>query len=521
MKKNYPVTGKEFAYHDHQKIISLTDAKGVITHVNQDFCDIAGFDRDELLGRSHNIVRHPDMPPAAFQDLWDTIKTGHPWIGIVKNRCKSGDHYWVNAYVTPVYEGDKIIGYQSVRTKPKREWVSRADKLYSSLMRGKTARFKLPSFSLRNKIFLAMTLFGWALAGLAVSAGATPGVMLAAALAGTLSAWLGARYLTRALVKAAAQAREMYSNDVGLLVYGDAADEVGQIQLAMAAMQARQTTVVTRMGDAANELAGIGRDASSIAQATRDDVERQRLKLDEVAAAISQMSASVRAVAESAAQTAKACGDSNEQAMHGRLVVKQMSDSVAALVQSVDQATAEIRALHQSSAEIGKLVDVIRNVAEQTNLLALNAAIEAARAGEHGRGFAVVAEEVRSLAIRTQDSTGEIEAVITRMRDGVERAAEIMEQDQREVKAGLRQADQARQSLDAIVESADTIARMSAQIAAATEEQSNVSTEISNNFIEISEVADGTSRAAAASLEASRRLSATAESLGTTVRQFD
>ena len=97
MKKNFPVTGQERTYGDDVNILSTTDPKGRITHVNDDFVEISGFERDELIGKAHNIVRHPDMPPAAFEDLWKTIKGGESWLGIVKNRCKNGDHYWVSA----------------------------------------------------------------------------------------------------------------------------------------------------------------------------------------------------------------------------------------------------------------------------------------------------------------------------------------------------------------------------------------------------------------------------------------
>jgi len=97
MKRNFPVTGRENDYPDSITIISTTDIKGIITYANQGFIDIAGFSEEELIGKNHNIVRHPDMPPAAFQHLWDTIKAGQPWRGIVKNRCKNGDHYWVDA----------------------------------------------------------------------------------------------------------------------------------------------------------------------------------------------------------------------------------------------------------------------------------------------------------------------------------------------------------------------------------------------------------------------------------------
>jgi aerotaxis receptor len=102
MKKNFPVTSVENDYNEDMEIISTTDTKGVITGVNDDFIKIAGFSEEELLGKSHNVVRHPDMPQAAFADMWGHLKDGKHWMGVVKNRCKNGDHYWVDAYVTPI-----------------------------------------------------------------------------------------------------------------------------------------------------------------------------------------------------------------------------------------------------------------------------------------------------------------------------------------------------------------------------------------------------------------------------------
>ena len=127
MKNNQPVTQQEFDYPEDWVIISATDTKGRITHVNEDFLKTSGFEEEELVGRPHNVIRHPDMPPAAFQDMWDQLQAGQPWMGIVKNRCKNGDHYWVDAYVTPLLDGDEIVGYESVRTKPDPEHVRRAE----------------------------------------------------------------------------------------------------------------------------------------------------------------------------------------------------------------------------------------------------------------------------------------------------------------------------------------------------------------------------------------------------------
>ncbi len=117
-------------------IVSTTDLKGIITSVNEPFTNICGYDKSELIGKNHNIVRHPDMPPIAFQGLWDTLKVKNTWSGIVKNRCKNGDFYWVNANVTPLTENGEITGYMSVRTIPSRQDVEAAEKLYQQINQG-------------------------------------------------------------------------------------------------------------------------------------------------------------------------------------------------------------------------------------------------------------------------------------------------------------------------------------------------------------------------------------------------
>ena len=146
MKNNQPVTDNEVVMKDGEFLVSTTDMKGCITSANEAFIEISGFTKAELIGKSHNIVRHPDMPPVAFQDLWDTIKADKPWSGAVKNRCKNGDYYWVNANVTPVRENGKTTGYMSLRTRPTREEISAADDLYSRINAG-TASFPSTSKS--------------------------------------------------------------------------------------------------------------------------------------------------------------------------------------------------------------------------------------------------------------------------------------------------------------------------------------------------------------------------------------
>ncbi len=156
MKKNLPVTQHEIDYSESDVFITKTDVKGIVTYANDSFVEISGFSREELVGKNHNVVRHPDMPTWAFEDLWKTVKSGHPWRGLVKNRAKNGDHYWVRATVSPIMEGSKVVGYLSLRKKPSREEVAQAEALYRSENPPSTKSIlhKFKNLSLQTKIQL-------------------------------------------------------------------------------------------------------------------------------------------------------------------------------------------------------------------------------------------------------------------------------------------------------------------------------------------------------------------------------
>lgn len=172
LKVNLPVTQREKPYPRGRYIVSKTDLKGIITYANDCFVELSGFSREELIGKNHNLVRHPDMPPQAFEDLWRTIKAGLPWRGVVKNRSKDGDHYWVDAFVVPMRENDQIIGYMSVRTEPSREAVRQAEALYRQLSQTKQAFDTQPPLwkriSIRARLLAVMLFMGALLVGGAV-----------------------------------------------------------------------------------------------------------------------------------------------------------------------------------------------------------------------------------------------------------------------------------------------------------------------------------------------------------------
>jgi len=162
--KNAYVSQKEVPFQDGEVLISKTDTKGILTYCNDAFERISGYSREELIGKSHNIVRHPDMPKQAFKWLWDTLKAERPWRGLVKNRCKSGDHYWVRATVAPIMEGGSIVGYVSVRRPPTRAQIAEAESLYRDLNQhsgevvSRFERFKIKNWSLKTKLQAAIQI---------------------------------------------------------------------------------------------------------------------------------------------------------------------------------------------------------------------------------------------------------------------------------------------------------------------------------------------------------------------------
>ncbi|HEY8034444.1 MAG TPA: methyl-accepting chemotaxis protein [Methylobacter sp.] len=154
MKINMPITNVEHALTETDSIVTKTDLKGMITYANEDFIQISGFSREELIGSPHNIIRHPDMPAEAFEDLWKSMKAERPWTGIVKNRCKNGDFYWVLANVTPYYENDKLVGYMSVRSKPSQKQVAEAADAYQKFRENKAGNLKIQAGKIVKKTLL-------------------------------------------------------------------------------------------------------------------------------------------------------------------------------------------------------------------------------------------------------------------------------------------------------------------------------------------------------------------------------
>nr|WP_085621841.1 MULTISPECIES: PAS domain-containing methyl-accepting chemotaxis protein [unclassified Pseudomonas] len=489
MKTNLPVSGRAVEFSANANILSTTNTKGAITYVNPDFINISGFSETELLGVNHNIVRHPDMPPEAFAHLWQTLKDGRSWMGLVKNRCKNGDHYWVSAYVTPMQRDGETVEYQSVRTLPATALVQAAEHLYAQLRSGRKANcLRMSRLSVGMRLALASTgvnlLCFAALGSLGALAWshAALSMMLSSLLLGGLL-----RFSLRPLDALARKARKIADNPLSQILYSGRRDQFGQVEFALQMLEAETRAIVGRIADSSRQL---NKEAEELVSAVDDNncaTLRQQGETAQVASAIAQMASSVQEVARNAQLTASAANLANEESDRGQHLVEQTRQHIDSLASEVQQTSAVIDQLEQHGSEIGRVLEVIQSIAEQTNLLALNAAIEAARAGEAGRGFAVVADEVRGLASRTQQSTAHIQGTIETLRRSTGNAVLAMQRSHSKAEVSVEQALLAARALDGITRRVDEISGMSVQIAAAVEEQSAVGDSIQGSLADISQ----------------------------------
>ena len=522
MKINLPVSTRRVPVDAAANILSTTDLKGAMTYANPDFIDISGFDEAELIGHNHNTVRHPDMPPAAFADLWRTLKSGRPWMGLVKNRCKNGDHYWVSAYVTPVWRNGEVVEYQSVRTAPDEALIERAEALYGQLLAGHTPR------TLRRARWSAVQRLA-ALCGLPTGlgafalglAGALP-IAATAAVSLLLGAGVGVivLYALRPLNVLTEQARAVADNPLSQWLYTGRNDDFGQIAFALRSLEAEAGSVVGRIADSARQL---NLDAGELAAAVDSSGHatlRQQSETEQVASAIGEMAVSVQAVAQHAQLSASAASEADQETGSGLLLVERTRQLILSLAEELQQSNQVIHQLEVHSHEINKALEVIQSIAEQTNLLALNAAIEAARAGDAGRGFAVVADAVRGLASRTQQSTAEIHAIISSLQHGTGHAVAAMDRSQQQAQVSVEQALEAARALGDAAQRVGQISDMSVQIASAVEQQSAVGEEIQRSLCGIREASDSNVAASSQSRISAEHVAGLASHLQLLVEQF-
>lgn len=464
MPKNKTVIDNEVTFDATQQLVSTTDARGVITYANDVFCKVAGYSEEELLGHSHNIVRHPDMPAAGFKDMWDHLKAGEPWHGIVKNRCKDGSYYWVDAFVTPIYENNALVGYQSVRVKPKPEQVARAKAIYGNINAGKGAnRFHI-SYKQKSSIFAALMLLLTAFC--VVQSGWLMSIPF------VISVFAGLLTFRAELIespKLALELKQQYDSVSRYVLQGRGTTSIVQFHLGM--QKAMQRTIVGRTQDASKRIEEIAHKTLSIAQQTNEGVQQQQQEMLAITRAIESMQAGSESVVQSTQQTNSSVEATNEQCANAKTLILTGRDGVNRLSEVVEQAAATADSLVQASELVAQTIGEIESIADQTNLLALNAAIEAARAGESGRGFSVVADEVRALSTRTQESAGRTISSTDAMRDTIKEWVEKMHFSKDTATQSAEQANESANNIETIYTMIDQIGTLLEGIVQASETQ--------------------------------------------------
>lgn len=434
------VTQREYPFPSGRTLVSTTDLKGRILHANAVFVEASGYALEELLGQPHNLLRHPDVPEEAFRDMWATIQSGHPWSGVVKNRRKNGDHYWVMANVTPLLDDGRPVGYLSVRSEPTRAQIEQAERLFALMRQEKAAgrlRHRLhegellrPGVAgawqqLHRKLpwlpNMAAPLVAAAAASLALALGGAWVATGTAVIAAAAAAAMQQRRLRTALAQPLEFAHALAAGDLtarlqpgGNALTRKLETALAQVSVNLCAMVADTRHEIDRIRTASDEIASGNRD---LAQRT----EAQAANLQQTAASMEQIAATVRGTSADVESASSVAGELREVSRRSADVVHSVTDTMGGIA--------------GSSARIGEIVQLIDSIAFQTNLLALNAAVEAARAGVHGKGFAVVAGEVRALAQRSSTAAREVKTLI--------------DDSTRRVQDGEAQTRAARESIDA------------------------------------------------------------------------
>ena len=467
------VTQNEYPLDGDTTLMSTTDVHSYITHANDTFVQVSGYQLDELTGQPHNMVRHPDMPKAAFADMWYTLQQGEPWSGIVKNRRKNGDHYWVRANAVPMVRRGQVTGYMSIRTRATAEEIAAVEPLYRALNDGRCKKRihkglvvgkgwlgKLPAMPLRWRVrsVMAVLFAGLAATLAATSAGWLP--LAAAAVVMLMGTLLFEQQIVRPIENVARQALKVATGERNSVQHLNRSDELGLTLRAVG-----QLGLMCRwlINDVSSQVVSVRDGSDRLAQGNEDLNDRTRqtvANVQQTVATMNQMAASVQSNSETAAEVDKLSVAASSAATKGgnamQTVVKTMDD------------------IADSTQRIGSITSLINDIAFQTNILALNAAVEAARAGEQGKGFAVVAGEVRHLASRSASAANDIRKLIDASAS--------------KVQSGSEQVHAAGRTMDDIVVQVKNVTQLIAQISYATSEQATGLSELTRAVAELDSI---------------------------------
>jgi aerotaxis receptor len=473
----------ETLLEDGKPIVLTMDLQGRLTYANSTFTTVSGYSDEDLHGRLQKSLQHADMPDEIDADMLRTTLSGEPWRGLVKYRCKDGGYFWCIANVTPVIEKGRTTGFMSVCTKPKREQVQDADRLYRTvkgpnpdgvrILRGSAAprgRKKIIKAMRDISLTQRMALCFGSMALLAVSmalhavlpypdSALHAQAVLMAALA--LYGWYNLHQAIVAPVQACINAtRILAGGDLTTRMAVDRHDELGQLQ---AFVRQLNLNLASILGDIRGNFALTRSTTTQVRTANADLAARTEAQ----ASNLEQTSAHMGLITGTVSQTADNVNTANGVATEATALAERTGVAVAQVVTAMDE-------IRQSSNKIVDIISLIDGIAFQTNILALNAAVEAARAGESGRGFAVVASEVRSLAQRSAAAAKDIKLLIDASAHKIEGGASV--------------ATTAGKDMEAVIAAIGRVAAIMGDIRGATREQSDGVNQVKDAIVQLDEV---------------------------------
>jgi aerotaxis receptor len=478
-KHNQTIINEEVTFSNEEELVSVTDTRGVIIYANPAFCRVAGYKESELVGKNHNMVRHPDMPKAAFADMWEKLKNRQSWRGAVKNRCKDGRYYWVDAFVTPVYDSGELTGFQSVRTVLKPEFRTNAEKIYQQLNTGKHRPDTVAlNFKLRHATNIALGLGITGLAfwqpALAIFSIALPYIIFKQELL-SLGAYIG-------------RTTQQYDSISRYVYSGRGSTSV--IDFNTKLYEGKIKTILGRIVDSTQMLSNRVSSLQGASDTAKEGAEQEVQELLLVSSAMEEMSASISEVAKNTTNTSEKVEQVHVDCRSATDSMSKTMERVSALANDVANSAQAATELVTEAERIGSVIHEIQGIADQTNLLALNAAIEAARAGEHGRGFSVVADEVRALSNRTHIATEQIQSSVSEIQSTLVKWSEVMLKGKEAADSCVSETTATRDMVFKVYDEVSAISDLAIHISAASEEQSMVSKEIAKNIVNINDTAN-------------------------------
>ncbi|TGM47546.1 PAS domain S-box protein [Leptospira biflexa] len=512
MRQNLPITNHEVEFQEGTKITSKTDLKGIITYVNEDFLKISGYTNEELIGQPHNLIRHPEMPQEAFRDLWETVKAQNSWVGLVKNRCKNGDYYWVDANVSPIYEDGKHIGYMSVRTKATREQIQNAERLYAKMNLGnwqKSSKLKFLSALSSRTVYLIQTIVSFlllvgffSLQVFNLPDSQKPILFGIGFVLFTITSLFGYWKIAKnrhSFLKVIQYLQNLYKGhlkfDVELENGGDYEEVLHLLKKTQFEFRGMISQLIGNAEIVKSQIKGLTKavehihvafqelslamhslaDSSNVTRESSESIFHQMDALNHLIQSIRSESIAVKLESTTAHQIAMEGKNRSDKAMAQFFKAKNQ----------IFKTSESIKDLGEKTKAIRKITETIAAISEKTNLLSLNASIESARAGDAGKGFAVVAGEVGLLAEQSKKSAKEISVFINELTSKILQTVTDIEEGLSEVELGSSEFETVQTEMEKILTNSVVTKERSEKISSSTEGTQEKSTSVLSNMEKI------------------------------------